>query len=176
MNVMSARNTDLAPAPDPAPVSDDSRLTAVGLLVEAYEGLMGKLDPQIAAHGLTRMEFGVLIRIARSPHGRLRMNDLACQVGLSTSGTTRAVDRLERTGLVTRTTCASDRRGYFADLTPAGLAKVEEILPGHLELIDRWYTGLLDSDKYAAHEDALRTLREAVRPGATAGAVATVEG
>ncbi len=157
---------------DPAltSVSDDQRLTAVGLLMEAHQGLLSKLEPQITAHGVTGMEFGVMIRLARSPYGRLRMSDLASQVGLSTSGTTRAVDRLERTGMVARVTCDSDRRGYFAALTPAGRAKVEEILPGHLELIDRWYTGLLDCDDFAALESALRAVRDAVSPDATAGA------
>ncbi len=159
-------------ATDPAltSVSDDQRLTAVGLLVEAYQGLMDKLEPHIVAHGVTGMEFGVMIRLARSPNGRLRMTDLASQVGLSTSGTTRAVDRLERAGMVARVTCDSDRRGYFAALKPAGQAKVDEILPGHLELIDRWYTGVLDCDDFAALESALRAVRDAVRPDATAGA------
>ena len=51
---------------------------------------------------------------------RMRMCDLASSVMLSRSGLTRLVDRLERDGLLVRESCASDARGAFAKLTPAG--------------------------------------------------------
>ena len=43
------------------------------------------------------------------------------------------------------------------------------MLPGHLELIEQWFTGQLDPDALAALLDGLRTVRDAVQPGATAG-------
>ncbi|MFC7590946.1 MarR family winged helix-turn-helix transcriptional regulator [Nonomuraea antimicrobica] len=81
---------------------DDPRLTAVGLLAEVHSGLMGRLAPVLNDAGLSEIDFETAIRLARSPHQRLRMSDLAAQIGLSTSGVTRVVDRLEREGLVTR--------------------------------------------------------------------------
>ncbi len=50
----------------------------------------------------------------------MRMCDLASSVILSRSGLTRLVDRLQRDGLLVRESCASDARGQFAKLTPAG--------------------------------------------------------
>lgn len=149
---------------------DDPRLTAMGLFAEAYQGLGALLGPQVAEHGISDTEHEVLVRLARSPGQQLRMSDLAAQTSLSTSGITRVVDRLERAGLVRRETCTSDRRGFWATLTDSGRQRLAEVLPGHLELIDRWFTGRLSPQQLAALLDALRTVRDAVRPGALAGA------
>ena len=148
---------------------DDPRLTAIGLLVEVYESITDRLAGQLAEHRLSGAEFGVLLRLARSPCGRLRMHDLAAQTMLSTSGVTRVVDRLERQDLVVRETCPGDRRGLNAVITPAGRERIEAIIPGHLELVDRWFTGLLPAAQAESFIDTLRVLRDAVRPNATAG-------
>ncbi len=149
---------------------DDDRLTAMGLLVETYTGLTAILDPQIAAAGLARTEFEVLMRLARSPHQRLRMTDLASQVAMSTSGLTRLIDRLVRQGLVERAACPTDRRGAFAALTPAGRGRIEEAVRPHLELIETWLTGPLDPGELEQFTATLRKLRDRVRPGSVAGA------
>jgi hypothetical protein len=54
-------------------------------------------------------------------------------------------------------------------ITDAGQAKMLEILPGHLELITEWFTGRLDPERLEQLLDALRTIRDAVRPDATSG-------
>ncbi|WP_449062263.1 MarR family winged helix-turn-helix transcriptional regulator [Planomonospora algeriensis] len=151
---------------------DDPRLTAMGLLSEVSTGLSDKTLPTLAAAGLSEIDFETLIRLARSPGQRLRMSDLAAQTTLSTSGVTRVVDRLEREGLVAREACATDRRTSYAVITEAGLARLGGVLPQHLVDIETWLTGLLPPDRLAAFLDALRTVRDAVRPCATAGAQA----
>src|SRR5690606_2794705 len=88
---------------------NDPRLTAFGLLSEVYAGLTARMQPVFAAAGLSEIDFDTLIRLGRSPRQALRMTDLAAQTGLSTSGVTRVVDRLERDGLVVRQACATDR-------------------------------------------------------------------
>ena len=50
------------------------------------------------------------------------MSDLASRVVLSPSGVTRAVDQLERKGLVERCVFEADKRGYLAVLTAEGRA------------------------------------------------------
>jgi MarR family transcriptional regulator, 2-MHQ and catechol-resistance regulon repressor len=149
---------------------DDPRLTAMGLLAEVTSGLVTLLLPQLGAHGLSTVEFEVLLRLGRSPESRLRMSDLAAQTSLSTSGVTRVVDRLERDGLVRREACPDDRRGYFAVLTDEGATRLSAVLPGHLALVEEWFTGRLDRTSLTALTDALRVVRDAVRPGAVAGA------
>ncbi|MGN9837712.1 MarR family winged helix-turn-helix transcriptional regulator [Nonomuraea sp. H19] len=149
---------------------DDSRLTAVGLLTEVHAGLMARFQPVFAAAGLSDIDFETVIRLARSPGQALRMSDLAAQTGLSTSGMTRVVDRLEREGLVKRKACASDRRASYAALTDAGRERLESVLPQHLQDIDDYLTSLLSAEELEAFLCGLRKIRAVVRPCATAGA------
>ncbi|WP_089154786.1 MarR family winged helix-turn-helix transcriptional regulator [Micromonospora sp. NBS 11-29] len=150
-------------------VFDDPRITAVGLLVEAHAGLSARFAAQFEEHGLSPVEFEVLTRLARSPNNQLRMTDLAAQTSLSTSGVTRVVDRMERDGLIRRRACPSDRRSSFAVVTGAGMSRLDEILPGHLKIIEQWFTGQLDPAQLDGLLDGLRRVRDAVHPGATAG-------
>jgi MarR family transcriptional regulator, 2-MHQ and catechol-resistance regulon repressor len=148
---------------------DDPRITAMGLFVEAYIGLSARLSAQLAEHGLSPVEFEVLTRLTRSPGRHLRMTDLAAQTSLSTSGVTRVVDRMVRDGLLCREACAGDRRISYAVVTEAGLARLDDALPGHLELIERWFTGQLSPAALHNLLEALRSVRDAVNPCATAG-------
>jgi DNA-binding MarR family transcriptional regulator len=155
-----------------AELFDDRRVTAMGLLAEAFGGLTSRAAEQLAEHGVSIVEFEVLIRLARSPQGRLRMTDLAAQTQLTTSGITRVVDRLERTGLVCREACPTDRRSSYAVITPTGQSRMREILPGHIELIERWFTGLLTTEALDQFLESLRLVRDAVRPNAISGVLA----
>jgi DNA-binding MarR family transcriptional regulator len=150
-------------------VMDDPRITAVGLLVEAHAGLSARFASQYEEHGLSAVEFEVLTRLARSPGNQLRMTDLAAQTSLSTSGVTRVVDRMERDGLLCRRACPSDRRSSYAVVTRSGLERLNETLPGHLTIIEQWFTGQLEPHELEALLHALRKVRDAVHPGATAG-------
>jgi DNA-binding MarR family transcriptional regulator len=149
---------------------DDPRLTAMGLLAEVHAGVTARMQPVFGAAGLSEIDFETLIRLGRSPQQRLRMTDLAAQTGLSTSGVTRVVDRLERDGLVRRQACATDRRASYATLTDAGRDKLQEVLPRHLADIDEILTGMLDSAELESFLTTLRKIRDVVRPCATAGA------
>ena len=151
------------------PTLDDPRITAIGLFAEAYAGLSARLTTELEEHGLSMVEFEVLMRLSRSPNHQLRMTDLAAQTSLSTSGVTRVVDRMERDGLIERRACPTDRRSSYAVVTDAGLQRVGEALPGHLRLIDQWFTGQLSPAALRNLLEALRSVRDAVHPGATAG-------
>jgi DNA-binding MarR family transcriptional regulator len=148
---------------------DDRRLTAVGMVMEVHQGLLQKFGPTVSRHGLSVNEFEVMLRLGRTPGGRLRMSDLAMQTTLTTSGVTRVVDRLERSGLVERTTCASDRRGTWAQITDVGTEKVAAATEAHLADIEEWFSGRLTDEQIVTLTDILRIVRDAVRPGAVAG-------
>jgi DNA-binding MarR family transcriptional regulator len=148
---------------------NDPRFTAMGLFAEAYTGLTTRFAAQFDRHRLSAVEFEVLMRLARSPGHRLRMTDLAGQTSLSTSGVTRVVDRMDRDGLVRREACATDRRSSYAVITEAGLDRLDQVLPGHLELIEQWFVSQLSPDQLDGLLVALRRIRDAVNPCATAG-------
>jgi MarR family 2-MHQ and catechol resistance regulon transcriptional repressor len=148
---------------------NDPRFTAVGLFTEAFTGLTTRFAAQLDQHRLSPVEFEVLLRLARSPGRRLRMTDLAAQTSLSTSGVTRVVDRMDRDGLVRREACPSDRRSSYAVITEAGLARLDEVLPGHLQLVQQWFIGQLSPKQLDGMLESLRAIRDAVNPCATAG-------
>ena len=59
----------------------------------------------------------------------LRPKDVAERIGTTSGGITKAVDRLERSGLVCRTSLGSkDGRGVLVDLTPEGERVTQQIL------------------------------------------------
>ena len=139
----------------------DPRITAFGMLLEAHAAVMGAVGRDLEADsGLPVPWFEVLIRLSRSPGQRLRMSELATQVGLSTSGLTRLVDRLDDAGLLRREACPSDRRGAFAVLTDDGRRTLEKALPAHLESLDRHLVQPLGEDGMAALDQLTRTLRD----------------
>ena len=149
----------------PTPL-DDERLTTVGLFFETHAGLSALLERTMTeGWHLPGQWFEVLIRLGRSG-GQLRMSDLAAQVTLSPSGLTRAVDRLEQAGLVSRASCPSDRRGAFAVLTDRGREVLEQALPRHLADIQEHFTGVLSPDELSAFTGALRKLRDHLKPSA----------
>ena len=144
-------------------------VTMVGLVFESAAGLRRAVEPALQCLcGPSAPWFEVLIRLARSPGGRLRMSDLAAQTSLTPSGLTRAVDRLVELGMVTRETCAADRRGSFAALTAKGRAEMDDVLPQHEVFLSSLLTGIFEPDEEELLVSLLRRLRDHVHPGGTA--------
>ena len=151
---------------------DDERLTIMGLLAETFTGLAARGAAQLATHGISPVEFEILLRLARSPLGLLRMTDLSAQTSLTNSGITRVVDRLGERGLVARQACATDRRATYAVVTDSGRALLARVLPSQVELIEAWLLEPLRAEgdeELAAFVRALRRVRDHVGPCATAG-------
>jgi DNA-binding MarR family transcriptional regulator len=82
--------------------------------------------------GLSLNQFEVLTWLARAGRRGLRMSDLASRVVLSPSGVTRAVDQLERRGLVARCVFEGDKRGSLATLTAEGRALLRKATNAHV--------------------------------------------
>jgi DNA-binding MarR family transcriptional regulator len=94
-------------------------------------------------HQIGLSEFETLDRLVDANCGNYRMSDLAGDIHLSQSALSRAVDRLERDGLVQRSMCADDRRGVFVCLTEKGKRVYDEALPTHRAVLGQTW----DSDK-----------------------------
>lgn len=145
---------------------DDPRLTAIGLLYEAHDGILARIESTWKGNGLSALDLNALTRLTRSPGRKLRMTDLAKQTNLSTSGVTRLVDRLERNGFVRRESDPTDRRSSYAVLTAAGATRVARILPAYLEGVDKWFTSLLTPEQLTDLLVSLRIIRDATHPEA----------
>jgi DNA-binding MarR family transcriptional regulator len=100
---------------------DREELAAWRGMLRVHSDLTRELDAELTdRHGLPLTSYEVLLFLADSPGGRMRMSELADSVLLSRSGLTRLVDRLERHGLLERERCEEDARGYFAAITDRG--------------------------------------------------------
>jgi DNA-binding MarR family transcriptional regulator len=131
---------------------NEEELAAWRGMLRAHSELTKELDAELAReHNLPLSSYEVLLYLADSDDGRMRMSDLADSVLLSRSGLTRLVDRLERDGLLRRERCESDARGLFAEITPAGRRVFDEARSTHLDGVRRMFL-----DRFSRAE--LRTL------------------
>ena len=112
----------------------DARLQAWFTFLQAHEAVTDSLDADLRSRTrLTLSDYEVLLWLARASGGGLRMADLADRVLLTASGTTRAVERLERDGLVRRASDPGDGRATLVSLTPAGRKTFRAAASVHLE-------------------------------------------
>src|SRR5829696_7213522 len=109
-------------------------------MLRVHSSLTKELDAELTAeHGLPLSSYEVLLFLADSPGGRMRMSELADSVLLSRSGLTRLVDRLERDGLLERVPCEQDARGFFARITPRGRELFRAARHTHLDGVRRLF-------------------------------------
>lgn len=109
-------------------------------------------------HGLSVVEFTVLDALSRQEGWHMRMSQLALAAALSSSATTRLVNRLEDRGLLTRIICADDRRGIYTELTPAGRELLETARPTHHDVLERALDEAREQPELAPLVDALHAL------------------
>jgi len=143
---------------------DKQELAAWRGMLRVHAALTRALDAELAErHGLPLNSYEVLLFLADSPGGRMRMSELADSVLLSRSGLTRLVDRLERDGLLEREQCEDDARGYFAAITDQGRAVFDEARRTHLAGVRERFIDRLSRDDLRR----LGELWEKVAPGVT---------
>jgi DNA-binding MarR family transcriptional regulator len=125
--------------------------------------LIPRLSDQelVSSHGLSLNQFEVLTWLRIAGGRGLRMSDLASRVVLSPSGVTRAVDQLERKGLVERCVFEGDRRGYLATLTTEGRALLRKATNVHLQEVREHFLNHLSRTEL----EHLATALEAILDG-----------
>ena len=144
------------------PVSEEAMAAWVGFL-RVHAALVDVLGRELEREtGLPLTWYDVLVQLSVAPEGRARMQDLAGAVVLSKSGLTRLVDRMEAAGLVARVSCPSDRRGTFAQITPAGSRALEEARPTHHRGIEEHFARHLGERELTALRRATEKLSTAL--------------
>ncbi|GAB4582367.1 MarR family transcriptional regulator [Nocardia sp. IFM 10818] len=88
-------------------------------------------------HHIGLSEFETLDRLVDAGAESYKMSDLASDIHLSQSALSRAVARLEREGLVSRSMCEFDRRAIFVCLTDKGRAVHSDALPTHRAVLEQ---------------------------------------
>ena len=112
---------------------DEPQFRAWRAFLYAYSTVVPRLDQELrSAQGLSLNQYEILVWLRGAGERGLRMSDLSSRVVLSPSGVTRAVDELERRGLVERCVFEGDKRGSLATLTPNGRALFRRATSVHL--------------------------------------------
>ncbi len=143
--------------PDPAA---RAALNAYVKLLRAGKTVVARLEPRLAALGLTINQFGVLEAILHK--GPLTHGELARKVLTSAGNLSDVIDKLARRDLVRRSRDTADRRLVRVDLTEAGRTLIEGLFPLHAGDIADAMQGL--------DRDELRTLSRVLRKLAHAAA------
>lgn len=113
-----------------------------GGLLGVHGRLMRLLEQDLLERcGISHPEFEILLRLSWADGHRVRIQDLAAASVLTRSGTSRAVERLERLGLIRRETAPEDRRGNYAILQPSGEERLAQALDGHVPLVRATFLG-----------------------------------
>jgi DNA-binding MarR family transcriptional regulator len=112
--------------------------------------LMAKLDDDLRQFGLGINDYEILVRLSEAPERRLRMAELADRLHQSRSRLTHTVGRLEAAELVRRTSCKSDKRGVWAELTEAGFSLLEQAAPYHVDGVREHFVDLVSPEDFAA--------------------------
>ena len=118
-------------------------------LARAHAAISAHAEADIARHGITLAEFGVLEALYH--RGDMRQGELQKRILVSSGGVTWVVNRLVKQGLVTRRPCPDDRRSSFAALTPKGRAFVAEHFPAHARAIASATRGLTAEERAQAY-------------------------
>jgi DNA-binding MarR family transcriptional regulator len=147
------------------PELDPSPIGVVGRISRLARELEQRLEPVYREHGLEPGWHDVLATLRRiGPPYRLRPTDFTSALMLTSSGTTKRLDRLEQAGLITREPDPEDRRGTLITLTDAGHRLIDAATEAHLENERRLLGALTGSDQRTL-ADLLRKLQLGLPPG-----------
>jgi DNA-binding MarR family transcriptional regulator len=155
---------------EPGAVGLFTRLTRVGLLVEAFQHRC--LDP----FGLLFIDYSVLrvLELVGEPH-RMSPSELSEIVVRSSGGMTQILDRLERAGLVARAPDPADRRKVLIALTAEGLRTADAANASYARERER-LLATLSADEVDQLDGAIQRLLDVMSSDARAERAVALEG
>jgi DNA-binding MarR family transcriptional regulator len=125
--------------------------------------LEGELARQLAADsGLSYPDYLVLVALTDRPDGRMRLFELAEELGWEKSRLSHQVSRMADRGLVTKEKCDSDRRGAYVVVTRQGRRVLEAAAPGHVASVRRLFVDRLTAAQLDAIGDAAENVLAAL--------------
>jgi DNA-binding MarR family transcriptional regulator len=146
------------------PDLDHSPIGVIGRVSRLARELAARLEPVYREHGLEPGWHDVLATLRRSgPPYRLRPSEFSGALMLTSSGTTKRLDRLEQAGLIERDPDPHDRRGVLITLTPAGIELIDELTAAHMANEARLLGALSDAERDRL-ADLLRKLQLGLPP------------
>lgn len=150
---------------EPSSSLDAVQLGAYFSLMEVAGLLRHAVEQQLREDGdLSYVQFQLLARLGLdSPTGSERMTDLADGVVYSRSGLTYQVGLLEKSSLVLRSPSADDERSVTVTITEAGRSLIDQVIPGHVNIVRQQLFSTLSQADAKALSDLLSPVRDHMR-------------
>ena len=146
------------------PDLDASPIGLIGRTSRLARELEQRLELVYREYGLEAGWHDVLATLRRQgPPYRLRPSEFTGTLMLTSSGTTKRLDRLEQAGLIAREPDPEDRRGTLITLTAAGRKLIDDVMEAHLANERRLVASLTDAEQRRL-ADLLRKLRLGLPP------------
>jgi DNA-binding MarR family transcriptional regulator len=112
--------------------------------------LFDRLDDDLRrAHDISLVEYEILVRLSERD-GQMRMAALADALAHSRSRVTHTVTRMEKAGLVLRSSSPEDGRGILASITDKGHDLLVRAAPTHVAGVREHLVDLATDDDFAA--------------------------
>ncbi|WP_243057890.1 MarR family winged helix-turn-helix transcriptional regulator [Nocardioides sp. SR21] len=113
--------------------------------------LLDRLDDDLhRSCNLSLVEYEILVRLSERDDRQMRMAQLADALAHSRSRVTHTVARMERSGLVERTSSPEDGRGVVATLTDAGYDLLIRMAPVHVGGVRKNLVDLVSPEDFRA--------------------------
>ncbi|QIB35390.1 MarR family winged helix-turn-helix transcriptional regulator [Ancylobacter pratisalsi] len=116
-----------------------------------------RFDQRARAHGMTRAQWVILVKLRRGPAPT--QNELAAMVEVEPITVARLIDRLEARGFVERRHDPEDRRAWRLHLLPAAEPILEEIAVARAEMLAQLLGSDVDAREAASTETTLRKMK-----------------
>jgi DNA-binding MarR family transcriptional regulator len=146
------------------PDLDPSPIGVIGRISRLARELEQRLEPVYREHGLEPGWHDVLATLRRTgPPYRLRPTEFSSALMLTSSGTTKRLDRLEQAGLIERAPDPDDRRSILITLTDAGRELIDSVTDAHLANEQRLLSALSEVERTRL-ADLLRKLQLGLPP------------
>ncbi|MFB7763146.1 MarR family winged helix-turn-helix transcriptional regulator [Streptomyces xiamenensis] len=132
-------------------------MTAITSIMRAQQILLAEVDAVVKPYGLTFARYEALVLLTFSKAGELPMSKIGERLMVHPTSVTNTIDRLVRSGLVTKRPNPNDGRGTLASITDKG-REVCDAATGELMAMD-FGLSAYDAEECAEIFAMLRPLR-----------------
>jgi DNA-binding MarR family transcriptional regulator len=113
--------------------------------------LLDRLDADLQHDfNLSLTEYEIMVRLSERPDQQMRMAQLADALAHSRSRVTHTVTRMQKAGLVTRSSSPEDGRGIVCRLTDQGYALLSRAAHVHVAGVRDYLVDVVSPDDFAA--------------------------
>jgi len=132
-----------------------------------FQGMWRTLDRALERDlmnraALSTADFSVLVPLSEAPDQRLRARDLGQLLDWDRSRLSHQIRRMEQRELLTRSSCPTDARGTFIELSSRGWETLQQAAPGHVLAVRANFFDVLTHADVVALDDIFGRVNERI--------------